>query len=238
MDDTSTFRRVAAGLTIGCFSIAALMGILALLGGGSFGEGEVRVLLTTLVVGCASVCMLCYLATAGTDWAPVGIGGAVVAVLPTLTSLVLIWSDWSGDDDGLLKAFGIGVVLALTFAQACLLLALAADRDNAAVVLWPTLALAVVVGFLVSAMIMGSVDAEGVWRLLGVLAILDVLGTLVTIALSRFGGRARSTAPERPAGLTVALGLAQAQALDRLAGERGVTREALVAEAIDAWLGR
>jgi hypothetical protein len=38
MTETSSFRRVAATLTIGSFSVAALMGILALLGGGSFGD--------------------------------------------------------------------------------------------------------------------------------------------------------------------------------------------------------
>ena len=57
--ETSAFRRIAATLTIGSFSIAALMGIVALLGGGDFGEGEGKIVLTTLIVGSASICMLC-----------------------------------------------------------------------------------------------------------------------------------------------------------------------------------
>src|SRR4051795_12384942 len=121
------FRRVAATLTIGSFSVAALMGIVALLGGGSFGEGEARVLLTTLIVGCASICVLCYLATAGTRWAAVGVAGAAVLVLPVVTSLSLVWLDWDlfdSDSEGTLKAFGVGVVGAVTLAQVCLLLAL------------------------------------------------------------------------------------------------------------------
>jgi len=51
---TSRFRRVVTTLTIGSFSVAALMGIVALLGGGDFGENEARVLLTTLTVSLAA----------------------------------------------------------------------------------------------------------------------------------------------------------------------------------------
>src|SRR5690242_21875291 len=107
----TSFRRVAATLTIGSFSVAALMGILALLGGGSFGDGEVRVLLTTLIVGCASICVLCYLATAESRWAPVGATGGLVLVLPVVASLMLVWADWDlfdDDMDGVWKGFGVG----------------------------------------------------------------------------------------------------------------------------------
>ena len=51
MNETSNLRRIAATSTIGSFSVAALMGILALLAGGSFGEGQGRVLLTGRAVG-------------------------------------------------------------------------------------------------------------------------------------------------------------------------------------------
>src|SRR5689334_23455298 len=138
MNETSAVRRIAETLTIGSFSVAALMGIVALLGGGDFGEGEARVLLTTLVVGCASICMLCYLATAGTRWVAFGIAGALVLVVPTATALYLVWSDWDLDSDGVLKGFGVGVVLAVTIAQLCLLLALAGERESLRALLWPT----------------------------------------------------------------------------------------------------
>src|SRR4051794_31401694 len=102
---TSRFRRVAATLTIGSFSVAALMGIVALLGGGDFGEGEVRVLLTTLIVGCASICVLSYLATAGTRWARVGAAGGVVVIVPVVTALLLVWSHSAGDSETVVKTF-------------------------------------------------------------------------------------------------------------------------------------
>src|SRR3954454_13769019 len=130
MIETTTFRRVAATLTIGSFSVAALMGIAALLGGGDFGEGEAKILLTTLIVGSASINLLCYLATAGTRFAGAGALGAAVVVVPVATSLHLVWQDWNDVPEGELKVFGIGVVAAVTLAQVCLLLALAGEREN------------------------------------------------------------------------------------------------------------
>lgn len=233
MNDTSTFRRTAATLTIGSFSLAALMGIFALLAGGSFGEGEGRVLLTTLIVGCASICVLCYLATAGTSWAAVGAVGAVVLVLPVVTSLLLVWSDWDLFDDGsdgVLKAFGVGVVAAVTVAQVCLLLALAGSRASLAFVLWSTVGLAALLGVLVSGLILGESGPDDLWRVIGVIAILDVLGTLVTIALARFGGRGED--------VRVTLSSAHARAIEELSRRTGRPPAELVAEAVERYLGR
>jgi len=232
MIETTTFRRVAATLTIGSFSIAALMGIAALLGGGDFGEGEGRVLLTTLIVGSASVNLLCYLATAGTRFGTVGIAGAIALSLPLVTSLHLVWRDWDDVPDGELKAFGVGVVVALSLAQVCLLLALAGTRHDLRIVLGGTVVLAGVVAVLVSGMILEEIDADNIWRVLGVAAILDVLGTLITIALAKFGGR--GSADER--GLQVTLGKDQAADLEQLARRTGRSANDLVAEAVARFL--
>lgn len=241
MDETSTYRRTAATLTIGSFSLAALMGIVALLGGGSFGEGEGRILLTTLIVGCASICMLCYLATSGTPWAATGVVSAIVLVVPVVTSLILVWSDWDlfdSDSEGMLKTFGIGVVAAVTLAQICLMLALAGGRDSLAFVLWSTVVLAVLLALLVSGMILGGVGADDWWRVLGVIAILDVLGTLVTIALARFGGRHEPAAATRPGspGLHVTLSPAHARAVAELSRRTGRPPAELVEAALDRYL--
>lgn len=243
MNETSTYRRTAATLTIGSFSLAALMGIVALLAGGSFGEGEGRVLLTTLIVGCASICMLCYLATSGTPWAATGVVGAVVLVVPVATSLALTWIDWDlfdSDSEGLLKTFGIGVVAAVTLAQICLLLALAGGRDSLAFVLWSTVVIAVLLALLVSGMILGGVGADDWWRVLGVIAILDVLGTLVTIALARFGGRGEPDVAPRSSGqdVRVTLSSAHARAIEELSRTTGRPPAELVAEAVDRYLDR
>jgi F0F1-type ATP synthase assembly protein I len=231
---TSGFRRVAAILTIGSFSVAALMGIVALIGGGDFSENDGRVLLTTLIVGCASICVLSDLATAGTRWWPVGLVGGVVVLLPVVTALWLVWAEWGGDASGLRKAFGIGVVLAVTFAQLCLLLALAGEGRLGAV-LWPTVAVAVLVAILLSVMILQGVDDNEWWRMLGILAILDVFGTLVTIALAKFGDR--GAARDGGGRLRVTLDEDRTAALQELAHNSGRPPEELVAEAVDRLLG-
>ncbi|MBO9523764.1 MAG: hypothetical protein J7518_19700 [Nocardioidaceae bacterium] len=237
MNDLSAFRRLAATATIGSFSIAALMGIAALLAGGSFGESEGRVLLTTLIVGCASICMLCYLATAGTRWSPVGGIGAVVLLLPTVTALVLVWGDWDSHGEGLWKSYGVGVVGAVTLAQICLLLALAGARAGLAVVLWGTVALAAVLAILVSGLILGEVETDSVWRVLGVVAILDVLGTLVTISLAKFGASDdKKLAPASD--WSVTLPAPQAAALHVRAREAGRDPADLLAEAVDRYLAQ
>lgn len=233
MNGNSSVRRVVATLTIGSFSIAALMGIVALLSGGEFGEGEAKVLLTTLIVGSASICMLCYLATADTRWARVGLVGSVVLVVPVATALMLVWQEWGGEPEGLLKTFGIGVVAAITIAQICLLLSLAGARPGLRLILVATVVLAVVLAGLVSGLILEAFDGDSNWRLLGVVAILDVLGTLVTIALAKFGGKDGGGAGG-PAQLR--LSAEQSGRIIELARSSGRDPGDLVAEAVERYL--
>lgn len=226
-------RRLVATLTIGSFSIAALMGIVALLGGGEFGEGEARVLLTTLIVGSASICMLCYLATSGTRFVAVGVLGALALVVPVGTALVLVWSDWDDVPEGLLKTFGVGVVVAVTLAQICLLLSLAGARAGLRLILIATTVLAVVLAGLVSGLILEAFDGDSNFRLLGVVAILDVLGTLVTSALAKFGGK-DDGAPGSSAQLR--LSAVQSGRVRELARSTGRDPDDLVTEAVDRYL--
>ncbi|MCW2858048.1 MAG: hypothetical protein JWR52_3663 [Marmoricola sp.] len=233
--ETSAFRRIASTLTIGSFSVAALMGIAALLGAGSFGTREGQVLLTTLIVGAASICVLCYLGTAGTRWAGFGGTGAVAALVPTVTALILVWGESSAD--GLFRTFGIGLVVALTLAQVCLLLALAADRPTLGVALWSTVAAAAVLAFLVVTMILGPSSDGGLWRAVGVVGILDVLGTLITIAMAKFGDPARaSSVSSRDGTLRVTLSADQARDINNLVRRTGRSADHIVGEAVDRFL--
>lgn len=231
VNDRSSLRRVAATLTIGSFSLAALMGIAALLGATPGGDTEWRVLLTTLVVGCASICVLCYLGTAGTRWQVVGAVGGLVVVLPTVTALLLIWGSWDDNGGEKLRAFGVGVVLAVSLAQVCLLLALAGSRPTLRLVLGATVLMVAVVATVACAMILGgTADA---WQLLGITAILDVLGTLVTIALAKF---VRADEPVRDGRILVTFTGDQAIALERVARRAGSTPAQVAAAAVDAYL--
>lgn len=225
--DTSPVRRLIVWLTIGSFSIAALMGVIALLGGGSFGEREGQVLVTTLIVGTTSVAMLCYLATAGTRFQVVGVVGGIVVLLPLVTALLMVWGDTG---DGMIRLFGVGLTIAGTLAQLSLLLALAGDRHRVRLVLWPTVALASAVAVILSGMIAAEDGTDALFRLVGVLAILDVLGTVVTLALALFGNRAAAD-PGAPVRLPPRL----EQQLSVVANERHVSREQVVADALDRY---
>lgn len=243
--ELSTLRRTALYFTIGSFAVAALLGVVALLSGGEFGETQGKVLLTTLVVGCASICALCYLATGSTPYAWLGALGGIVLVVPVSTSMYLIWSDWDlfdGPGEAVWKSFGVGIVAAVTLAQVALLLGLAWARRSLGWLLWSTIALAGALAVLVGSVIIGEIEAEGVWRIIGVVAILDVLGTLVTSALAKFTGARRGAAPVAttgpPAnGLTVALTHDQAARIEQLSRETGRSPAHLVAEAVDRYLG-
>lgn len=217
-------------LTIGSFSVAALLGVVALLGGGAFGRTEGRVLLTTLLVGVASVAVLCYLATGGTPFQAVGVAGGVVVVVPVVTALALIWGDLGPDPDDLVgRTFGVGTTVSATLAQASLLLVLG-GRARSAVrwLLAGTLVLAAVLAVGLSVILVVQDDPPGpVLRGLGVVAILDVLGTVVVSALSRFG--------DRPDRVAVSISEEVAARLDAARGER--SREEVVRAAVEAWLG-
>jgi hypothetical protein len=223
-------------LTIVSFSIAALLGIIALLGGGEFGDTEVRILLTTLLVGVVSIAMLCYLSTAGTAYQLVGVLGGISVLAPLTTSLIMIWTnDWPGSDELLLKVFGVGTVVAATLAQACLLLTLARRGTGLVrVLLLATLVLAVVLAGMISALILGyePTEEETFARVLGVVAILDVLGTVVVSAMAKFGSATSRGSAE------VSLPADLVERVDAEAARTGRTREAVVTAALTGYLSR
>ena len=185
------FRRPALFVTIGSFSFAALLGVLALLSGGDFGEGQVNVLLSTLLVGITSVAVLCYLATAGTPFRAVGALGSLVAVPTLVIGLLLVWTRIGDTHESLSwKPFAIGSIASASLAQVSLLLVLAAASTPAVrTLLAGTLIAATWVAVHLSVIIVVVDASDGGLRLLGVTAILDVLGTVSVAALSKFGSR-------------------------------------------------
>lgn len=187
------FRRLVLFVTIGSFSVAALLGVMALLSGGDFGETQVRVLLTTLLVGITSVAVLCYLATAGTRFRLVGLAGAASALPTLLLGLTLVWADLDSGDDHIWKAFGIGSTISASLAQVCLLLVLTgAAPVYVRRLLVATLAAVAWVAVHLSGLILAEGDGETA-RLFGIVAILDVLGTVSVAALTKFGSAPGST---------------------------------------------
>lgn len=232
MKDT---RRAISAIVIIAFSIAAIIGIVALVRPGQFGETEGKILLTTLTVGVESIAVLCYLSLATRPLWWVGVIGGVVSVVAVVTALLLIWSDWDHGGgtfiDNDLKVFGIATTWAATIAQACLLLALM-QRRTVKWLLATTFAVAAVFGVMLSIVIGGYNASDAYWRGFGVVAILDVLGTVVLAALGAFGR------PSTTRATTTTLDPAVWQRATALATEQGVDPSKLVSDALDALASR
>lgn len=227
--DQAPVRRAVVAVTIVSFSVAALMGIAALLSVASFGETAARVLITTVVVGCASVVTLACLVPLDSRWAAVSVAGLVVTVATASYALVMVWVNTESWDDDAWRALGVGITVSLTIAQMCLLLGVSVRRPSVSLLVWATLAVATLLAGLVIALIVGwdAGDADG--RLIGIVAILDVLGTLVAIALGIFGSDERT--------LSVTLSPALAEAVRSRAAETGRTPDDVVLDAVRSYVG-
>ena len=232
---TRQVRRVVVRLTIGSFSVAALLGIAALLAGGRFGETEARILLTTLLVGVVSIAVLCYLATAGKRFQAVGVAGGVTVLVPLATALLMIWGQGLADEPAVFKPFAVGAIAAASLAQASLLLALCeGGRRLIRRMLAATLVFAGLVAVMTAVLVLADGDNFPDWylRLLGVVAILDVLGTVIVAALVKFGPS--ETSPEAA---TLTLPPTLSTRLAEAAASQGRSPSDLATEAIERYLG-
>jgi len=235
-------RRIVIAVVIGSFSVAALLGIAALLSG-DFGETQGRVLLTTVIVGVESTVVLCLLALAGHRWVPLSWLGGAASLVATATALALAWWDgpWDGQSgwDVLFRTFGSSAILAATSAQLALLVALVLRPGREPGRLGALLGATGVAAGLVAVLAIGPIvtasdPGDDYWRLFGVLAILDVLGSVVVVALGAFGRvRERLDGPALP---EVRLSAEQQQRVSRWAEAHRTTPDAVVAAALDAYL--
>ncbi|TSD68504.1 hypothetical protein [Aeromicrobium piscarium] len=220
-------RRIVARFVIGTFALAAALGIYALLKPGPLGEVEGNVLLTTTIVGVAALAALCYLASSASSWWLAGAAGAVVAVVPVTISLVLVWGDWSYSD-GWWRTYGVSMTLALTLAQISLLAGLTGDarRRQRWLLISTALIAAAVAAVIIMLLLSDGGIGDDVMRLLGVLAILDALGSITLIALRVFGGRVPSSARRGPEPFVLDAG--RSTRLRRLATAHGVSADLML----------
>ena len=175
------------------FSLAAVVGIIALLSG-DFGETQGRIILMTLLLGATSITALCHLAIADRAMRIVGFVGLAASSVTLITGLVLIWRDWDSPGfDQWFKAFATAGILAVSFAHANLLLLLAGRRRSVirvglmiTLVMIASVAIMVILPILSEGDIPGVGNEEWYWRLFGVVGILDVLGTVVVPVLAIF----------------------------------------------------
>ena len=225
-------RRGAIVVVIVSLAIAAALGIMALLAA-EFGETQSKVLLTTLVVAAFSITALCHLAIAGRTVRWVGYVGILASTAALVPAIVLIWADLADVEGDWTKALLTLTVLAVSLAQANLLLLLAGRRQPAVRAgLGLTLLFIVTIAVLLWLPILtdGDIpgDNEDYWRAFGVIAILDVLGTIVLPIL----GLVLRT--RRPASaLVLHLPSELAERLDAEAKSSGMDRDAAALAALD-----
>ncbi len=231
--ERSVARQWVVRLVIGSFSLAALMGVAALLRPGRFGSTEGRVLLTTLIVGVTSVLMLCYLAVSGERERVAGLAGGVAALLSATCALAMLWRYWQHDPPlALVRTFGVSGVVAVTLAQVSLLLAVVRRRPAVVRLLAATLVAAAALAGVVIAAILGWNPGDSAARLIGVIAIVDVLGTVVTMAIGVFGGEPRTSEQT----LAFTLPAPEAEAVRSRAAESGRTVDEVVLDAVRAYV--
>lgn len=234
-------RRAAIIVIIVSLAAAALVGIVTVLAG-DFGEVQGKILLTTLLLAGFSITSLCHLAVVGRSLRIVGFVGIGTSLVAFAAGAMLIWRDWeiwSDPSELVLKSFLVGSILAASLAQANLLLLLGERRSPVIRVgLYVTLAFIAALAVLAILPIVtdGQIPGENgepYARAIAVVAILDVLGTIVVPVLSRFVHDSGAPA-ERHETVRIQLDADAAARLDRIAAARGLDRDALVAEAIAA----
>lgn len=188
MLDKSQLKRYFLIVMVASLAVSALMGILAILVG-NFGETEFKILLTTLVFGLFSIAGLANLRNLEStragyrSFAWLGIAFSVAALA---LSVFVIWGSQTELVVKWMLTFG---VLSLASAHASLLLP--SINDVAAIVSGVALATLISITFVVILVLYfifaadKMLETELYFRLLGVVAILDVFGTITVPILSK-----------------------------------------------------
>ena len=192
--NTSTLkgaRRATVIVIIVAFAASAVIGIYALLAG-NMNETVGKVLGTTAVVGLASVSILCHLAIVGRAIRVIGFVGIAASVVAFVTAMVMIWTNWADNWDAQNqwgKALLLSALLAGFLAQANLLLLLSTRKQP--IIRYTLLATFVTMAAVyICVTLLALTDGhiadgwnEGFGRMVGVFAILDALGTVLSPVL-------------------------------------------------------
>ena len=178
------YKRVFLIPLIVALTLSALVGIIVFIAG-DFGDTEIRILLTTLAIAGYSLSGLC--STTILKKEPIRMlayTGMVVAVMGFILAILGIWEIVGIDD--IWKLIMIFVISSFALAHISLLLTLWPQKLAIQYLLGLTIFFVMVVAImLIDATLQEFNNDEIFFRLLGVVAILDVLGTIVTPILNR-----------------------------------------------------
>ncbi|MFZ2537634.1 MAG: hypothetical protein WAX04_01880 [Oscillospiraceae bacterium] len=188
----SKLKKIFLITMIVSLSISALIGILVILVG-NLGEMEARILGTTLALGGFSLVGLCCSTIYDKPKYKIfSAAGMVVCILAFVHSTLLIWQAYGIDNwEWPLKLLVSFIIISLSMGQISILLLINYKNKKARNVLWITIGLICVVGFMLLAMVYDLIDGgtEVFFRFLSVFAILDALGTITTPILKKIGER-------------------------------------------------
>jgi hypothetical protein len=185
MGDNLPLKQTLLRVLIGALILSALIGIYAFLFG-DFGETEVKILLTTLTVSYFSVTSLACAAALEKKKLPLlSVPGLVLGVVGFLMFVPGIWAEWF-DSEPYAKTTIILGIFSFSFAQACLL-SLATLEQRFQWVLYAAFGSIFALALFVSGMIIFEADDEWLFRIAGVLGILDGCATVSIPVLYKLG---------------------------------------------------
>jgi len=185
MEQNFNFKKTFLITMIVSLSISALIGIFVFLFG-DFGETEFKLLMTTLTIGGYSLTGLCCsVLYEKRKFTSLALSGMVISIIGFLYTVLVIWEAIDLDDSW--KALIIFIVLAASTAHACLLLLIKTEKSLVNGALSATIIFISIVALMLIILVLNEFDDVGefYFRLLGVFAILDVLGTIVTPILNK-----------------------------------------------------
>jgi len=181
-----SIRRVLLLLLIISLSASALIAIVIFLLR-SFGSLQLKVLFTTFIVGVFSLTGLCSSALYDKKiFLPLAFSGLASSVVSFILTTFLIWEfiDFSSDIG---KLLAISVILSISIAHSSLLFLIIPTKKSVQISQAATIVFIAIVCMMLILLVLFELNTvdEFYFRLLGVFAVLDILGTIITPILKK-----------------------------------------------------
>jgi hypothetical protein len=181
MDEDISFKKIFLITLIVAFSISAIIGIVILILG-KFNDTTGRILLTTASIGTFSLLGLCNSVLLERNrLKAIPITGLIISTMGFIMSLLLIWLHQQIGSNTL-KVFVSLIIISVTFAHYSLMLLIKSEKIIVNISLCLTLLFISFVALegIILIFIEPRNILQGWIRLIGVFAIIDILGTICT----------------------------------------------------------
>lgn len=174
--DFTRIRKTALRIFIAFLAFTALISIVFIFGE-EFGDIQVRILMTSFTISISSICaMSCAAFIERRKMVNLGLTGMTVSVLTGLLVITVIWID--PNNDIFYKLIASMIAASLSFAHAFLLMLPELDKKHEWVQQSAAITITLLLTMIIS-MIWWEVENEFIFRMLGAVAIVVGLQTLV-----------------------------------------------------------